>query len=141
MKMSLLVDEFLAAEIGGILRKYATASGDLSSRLALISDWKALENGQFRNFKDRGIATGGNLNYERLSEICKLIKIDPKKVVPDPDYLDKNVLGVRNKIAHGESITVTKDEFILSSDFIIEAMRGFRSETEYCVINKSYLRL
>ncbi|WP_192260080.1 MAE_28990/MAE_18760 family HEPN-like nuclease [Mesorhizobium caraganae] len=139
-KLALLVDEFLAVEIAVILRKYGVTSGDLSSRLALVADWKALEDGQFRNFREKGISTGGNLNYDRLSDICRLIRIDPKKVVSDPDYLDRNVLGVRNKIAHGESITVTADEFTLSSDFIIEAMRGFRSETEYCIINKSYMK-
>lgn len=139
-RLTLLSDEFFAVEISGILRKYEGSYG-ISSKLALVADWRSLEVSQFKNFREKGISTGGNLNYERFSEICRLLKIDPNKVVSDPDYLDRSVLGVRNKIAHGESITVTEDEFIAASDFVIESMRGFRTETEYCVVNKRYLKI
>jgi hypothetical protein len=140
LKLELLVEEFLAVEIAGILRNYTTSGGDLSSRLALIDEWKKIEHGQFKRFREKGIATGGNLNFQRFSEICRLIRIDPKSVISDTEFLDKNVLGARNKIAHGESITVTAAEFADASNFVIEAMRNFRNEAEFCVIQKYYLK-
>lgn len=140
LKLGLLADEFLAIGVGGVLRKYAATGGDMDGRLGLIADWRALEGGQFKKYRDLDIATGGNLNFNRFSEICRILKIDPNKVIGDETYLDKQIVGTRNKIAHGESITVSEAEFLKSSDFVIEAMRGFRSETEYCVFSKNYLR-
>jgi hypothetical protein len=140
LKIDLLVDEFLAVEISGILKAYSTTGGGLSSRLDLINEWRNIEQGRFRRFREKGVAIGGNLNYQRFSEICKLIRIDPKSVIKDDEYLDRNLLGVRNKIAHGESITVTALEFRDVSNFVIESMRNFRTETEYCVIKKYYMK-
>ena len=141
IRIDYLVDEFFAAEIDGLLRNYVSTPKDLRSRLALVDGWKKIEKERFLGHKEGGIVTGGNLNFHRFSEICRLIRIDPASVIKDSDYLDKNILGVRNKVAHGASITVTEGEFNSASEFVIESMRKFRNQTESCVFKKSYLRV
>lgn len=135
-----LTEEFFAMEISGPLKNYVGGPGDMSSRLSLIDEWRRMEKSQFKRIKDRGVSTGGNLNYQRFSEVCILFNIDPKKVIGNEEFLDKNILGVRNKIAHGESITVTEAEFLAASKFVIDAMRNFRTEAEFRVISKQYMR-
>jgi hypothetical protein len=64
--------------------------------------------------------------------------IDATKIVLDREFLDNEVVGVRNRIAHGDFIVISNERLLKVSDYVLDLMRTFRTDIENCVIAKKY---
>ena len=76
----------------------------------------------------------------RLSDICQVMMIDASNVVSNEQFLDEEIVGARNRIAHGDYIVVTDDRLSKAVDFVLEMMRSFRTEIENCVVAQKFSR-
>lgn len=66
--------------------------------------------------------------------------IDASKIVLDKEFLDNEIVGARNRIAHGDYIVVTDERLSKASDFVLGIMRAFRTDIENCVISKKFFK-
>jgi hypothetical protein len=86
------------------------------------------------------VATAGNLNFDRFLNICQIMMLDADRIVSDREFLDEEVVGSRNRIAHGASAIVTDEKIQRVASFVLEIMRLFRTEVENSVVLKRYER-
>ena len=66
--------------------------------------------------------------------------LDPESIVKDANFLNTEVVGLRNHIAHGSSVLITPDRLQRVIDFVLDAMRSFRNEVDNSVALKKYER-
>lgn len=99
-----------------------------------------MERDQFKKVPDDAVNTGGNLNFDRFSDLCKVMMIDATKIVSDQEYLDNEIVGARNRIAHGDYVVITDDRLLKASNFVLDLMRAFRSDIENCVIARKFAK-
>jgi hypothetical protein len=140
IQYSKLSIEFSAIDVPRLIKKFKTEGMKVGSAIEFLNDLSQFLQGQFKDQSKVKLPVEGNLNYDRLCEICVICGIDQLKVIADGSFLDERVLGVRNRIAHGASVTVTEEELRAASDFVIEGMRSFRNEIEARVVNATYRR-
>lgn len=87
-----------------------------------------------------GIDTTSNLNYDILAEILFTLGLDHSQYELKKNLIDLTLLDSRNKIAHGERYYITKDEFFILYDDVLEMLECFRDQIIDAVRKKSYLR-
>lgn len=88
------------------------------------------------------INTQSNLNAEVFSEILATVGIDSSAIEVDAMLIDNKLLGVRNKIAHGEfydGLAHGKEEYIKIHDRIVSLIDAFAQEVKNAALHKSYL--
>lgn len=138
IKFGKLIPSFQAVKMTSHMTEWQNQKDSIILRLKIINTVRALEVEQFRVVPNNAVHTAGNLNFERLLNICQIMMVDADKIVPDRDFLDAEVVGARNRIAHGDSLIVTEDQLAKIIDFALEIMRCFRTEVENSVVLKSY---
>ena len=139
-KYGQLSTQFAAIEVPKILRKAVSDGNSVLAGVALIERVSGLMQETYRDSKGTYLPIEGNLNFERFCEVCSICGIDPVRVMEDGDFLDSKILAIRNKIAHGSSITVSSEELRAAGDFVIEKLRSFRNEIELAVISRRFVR-
>ena len=93
---------------------------------------------QFRKVPIGAINAGGNLNFERFADICKVMMVDAATIIADQEYLDNEIVGVRNRIAHGANIVISDERLAKATNFVLSSMRLFRTDIETCVLNRAF---
>lgn len=86
------------------------------------------------------INTDSNLNFEVLNKIMSLIGLDHSFFVTKQQFLDKNLLGCRNAIAHGENRDVNADDYNEIFSFVLESMTQYKTLIENALSLKTYLK-
>jgi hypothetical protein len=81
----------------------------------------------------------GNLNYERFEQIMSFIAIDVAKYVPRKQLIDESLVEMRNKIAHGQHLTLDSEGLKDLSDEVLVLIRWVKTDIENAVTTKSYL--
>jgi hypothetical protein len=138
LKFATLMPSLQAVRLSSNIQQWQNQRDTIGLRLNIIETIKAIEQDQFKKVPVGAVDTGGNLNFERFSDICKVLMIDPNKIVSDQEFLDSEIVGTRNKIAHGDYIVVTDERLLKASDFVLELMRIFRTDVENCVLGKRF---
>jgi hypothetical protein len=138
LKFSTLIPSLQAVRLTGHIDQWQKQRDTIGLRLNIIETIKAMERDQFKKVPADAVSTGGNLNFDRFSDICKVMMIDATKIVLDREFLDNEIVGARNRIAHGDYIVVTDERLLKASDFVLNLMRTFRSDIENCVIARKY---
>jgi hypothetical protein len=138
LKFATLMPSLQAVRLTGHIQQWQNQRDTIGLRLSIIETIKAMEQDQFRKVPDGAVSTGGNVNFDRFSDICRVMMIDATKSVLDREFLDNEVVGVRNRIAHGDFIVISNECLLKVSDYVLDLMRTFRTDIENCVIAKKY---
>ncbi len=139
-RFSKLMPSLQAVKLASLIQGWQTQRDSILLRLKIVDTIRTMDEEQFRAVPVNAVHTGGNLNSQRFENICETLMLDINKVISDKSYLDEAIVGVRNKIAHGDYFSVSGDQLDKALDFVLEIMRQFRTEVENSVALKKYLR-
>ena len=140
-KFSKLAPCFQAVQLTSNIREWQGQRDSIALRLKIINTVRSLDTDQFRGMPSGAVNTGGNLNFDRFLSICRMMMLDADKIVVDREFLDEEVVGTRNRIAHGVSAIVTDEKLQRVATFVLDIMRLFRTEVENSVVLKKYERV
>lgn len=87
-----------------------------------------------------GITAEGNLKSEVFANIAGWLGIDLEKYTPRFKLIDETLLASRNKIAHGEFLSISKERFETLADEILEVMDWFKTDIENAAALRSFQR-
>lgn len=87
------------------------------------------------------IDTKSKLNYEVLREISIKVDIDYKGFELKENWIDEKLVGLRNKIAHGERTPVNEDEFEEFYSETTNLINLYKNELLNSVHQRTYLRI
>lgn len=93
----------------------------------------------FDTMGKRFINTNSNLNYSMFEEIMSIIGIENRYTLLK-EYIDGVLLKNRNSIAHGERITLNREEFMDVVDRVNNIMINYKDEILDSAENKSFLK-
>ena len=86
------------------------------------------------------IDTGSNLSSAVFDNIAKSIGVDVKPYQYLYPYIDESFVNRRNTIAHGEPLSISREEFYSMTEKVIELMSMYKTDIENIVTLKSYQR-
>lgn len=87
------------------------------------------------------INTESNLNSEVLRNIMEILGLDYRTHFElKKQFIDKEILGNRNQIAHGEVKHVELDDFISVANYVIESMDLYKTLIQNSVDLEAYLK-
>lgn len=135
-----LTPSFQAVYISSKIKEWQNQKDSIALRLKIVDTVRTLDAKQFRGVPPGSVNTAGNLNFDRFNHICQVMTLDAGAIVGDRDYLDEGIVGARNRIAHGASITVSDAELLRATQFVLAIMRSFRTEVENSIVLKKYER-
>jgi len=139
-RFSKMIPSFQAVQLTSKIKEWQSQRDSVLLRLKIVDTVRALEVQQFRDVPSGAVSTAENLNFDRFLNICQIMLLDANKIVDDSEYLDDEVVGARNRIAHGGSIIVTEEKLQKVATYVIDIMRLFRTEVENSVARKAYER-
>ena len=87
------------------------------------------------------IDTKSNLSSTVLLDIISALGLDGSQFATRLKFIDNNLVNPRNHIAHGESMELTVDEYILLHDGVINLIETFRTEIENASVLRRYERV
>jgi len=134
-----LMPSLHAVSLTGHIQEWQRQRDSIGLRLKMVEIFRSMEAQQFKKVPHGAINAGGNLNFERFSDICRVMMIDAATIITDKEYLDNEIVGVRNRIAHGGNIIVDDDRLSKASDFVLSSMRTFRTDIENCVLSRTFM--
>lgn len=88
---------------------------------------------------NRIINTDSNLNYELFVEILKSINIENVYTTKE-NYIDSEMLKIRNEIVHGERIKLDSYDFDVTYEQVINIMEDFKEQVVSAAECKIYLK-
>ncbi len=88
-----------------------------------------------------GIHAEGNLKSEVFVNIAGWIGIDVAQYSSRFNLIDETLLASRNKIAHGEYLSISPARFDTLAEEILELMVWFKADLENAAALKSFQRL
>jgi hypothetical protein len=135
-----LVPSFQAVGLTSNIKEWQSQRDSIALRLKIVNSVRALDTEQFKGVPRGAVSTGGNLNFDRFKNICEVMMLDPSGIIADKQFLDEQVVGARNRIAHGGSVIVAPEQLQKVIDFVLNVMRSFRTEVENSVVLKRYER-
>lgn len=83
---------------------------------------------------DRAINTESNLNSSVLNNILVSLGIDPSPYELRYHLIDERLLKRRNNIAHGDFLEVTRDEWSILADEVLQILRQIKTDIENATV-------
>jgi hypothetical protein len=87
-----------------------------------------------------GISAESNLNADVFQNITGWLGFSASKYSARFSLIDESLLGARNKIAHGEFLTINASRFASLADQIVELMQWFKTDIENAVALAAFRR-
>lgn len=87
-----------------------------------------------------GITADGNLKSEVFVNIVGWLGIDSAPYAARFNLIDETLLASRNKIAHGEFLSISPERFDTLADEILELIGWFKTDLENAAALKSFQR-
>lgn len=112
----------------------------ISSKCMFLSQVLSSQDMRFVKLDQKIVDTRSNLNFRVLQDICIICGLEGDGFDKYEDFLDKELLGRRNSIAHGEEVFLGIEDLDIVSSKTTEIMRLFRNKIENAAVQKSYLR-
>mgnify|MGYP001145427241 CR=1 FL=1 len=84
------------------------------------------------------ISTQGNLNSDALFDICTNLGVSFEAFSDSLSFIDKILLGKRNRIAHGEHIFVSDENIDEISSKVVTCIDCFRNEIENAATTEAF---
>lgn len=138
MKTRELQDSFIALSIKTKLSLMGE-SGKSSVAVPTIAHFMSLLD-KPASLPTTGITAEGNLKSEVFVNIAGWLGIDVAKYSARFNLIDETLLASRNKIAHGEYLSISADRFETLADEILELMVWFKTDLENAAALKSFRR-
>lgn len=91
--------------------------------------------------RSEAISAESNLSSVVFADIVSWIGIDHSPYSTRFALIDEVLLKNRNKIAHGEYLSITADRFYALVDDVLEMLRWFKTDIENAVVGNGYLRV
>lgn len=88
-----------------------------------------------------GVDTKSNLSSKVLQDILLSLGISNESFETKMKFIDSNLLGPRNHIAHGEKLELTADEYFELHDEVIALLDSYRNEVENAAVQRLFERL
>lgn len=88
-------------------------------------------------WKDK-VNTRSNLSSEVLEDIVSSLGLDYSQFESRAHVVDEQLLGQRNKIAHGQYLDVDREHFLELKNKVIALMEQFRTQIENAAVTSSY---
>ncbi len=120
------------------LTALSSAKIDMEGMCRLIDDILDSGTKRFAYANDDLVNAGGNLNSDKLRNICILCGVEPEAFSDDKSFIDVVMLKRRNAIAHGEETLIEQDDLPEISSKVITLMREFGNQVDNCVQLESY---
>ncbi|MGQ0709061.1 MAG: MAE_28990/MAE_18760 family HEPN-like nuclease [Rhodoferax sp.] len=86
------------------------------------------------------VDTASNLKSDVFEQIARSLGVNTAPYHHLYPYIDETIVNNRNKIAHGEFIEITNDQFHALIDRVSELIRNYKNDLENIVAMKAYLR-
>lgn len=87
------------------------------------------------------VDTESNLTSKVFSNIASIIDINITPYTTRFNLIDESLVNRRNRIAHGEYIDISGQEFHILVDDILQLMREYKTDIENAASTESYKRL
>lgn len=84
--------------------------------------------------------TRSNLDSNVLRELLLLIGIDHSPYVIHQKFLDHNLVGLRNQVAHGQLAPVVEVEFEEAMETVRTLLELFRNDVQNAAVQNRYMR-
>lgn len=92
------------------------------------------------NFTYEGaINADSNLKSSVFETIATSIGINPTNYETKYNLIDESLLGRRNRIAHGEYLDISVNEFITLSNEVLSIMRNYKTDIENSIQLRLYI--
>jgi hypothetical protein len=91
--------------------------------------------------KTPSITAESNLSSSVFANIVLWIGIDSGPYETRFPLIDATLLDSRNRIAHGEFLSITPDRFVKLVEEILEMLRWFKTDIENAAVEKKFLRV
>jgi hypothetical protein len=75
----------------------------LASKIEFINSMKAVHALEFGNFDVKFVKSQSNLNFDRLRSNLEILNISERNFLPHRNKLDKELVGWRHSVAHGDN--------------------------------------
>jgi hypothetical protein len=85
------------------------------------------------------ISTASNLSSEILKEITYILGIDFSLYSTKSKLIDEKLLKTRNEIAHGNYLTVDREEYIELHTEVMVMLEIFRNQIENGAVNEDFI--
>lgn len=138
MKTRELQDSFIALSIKTKLTQMGE-SGKSSVAVPAIAHLMSLLD-KPALLPDAGITAEGNLKSEVFVNIAGWLGIDVARYSARFNLIDETLLASRNKIAHGEYLSISPGRFETLAEEILEVMVWFKTDLENAAVLKSFQR-
>lgn len=107
--------------------------------------WKEVASFFMQNMSDRcalpdTIDTKSNLNSSVFKEVVASLGLSYSAFSTSEKLIDKRLVDRRNSIAHGDYLSLQKEDFLDVMRRIIVLMENFRDEIDNSVVQKHYRR-
>lgn len=102
----------------------------------MISQMESKSNVPYKNVID----TKSNLSSTVFEEILAILGLDRSLFATRLNFIDANLVNVRNHIAHGEALFLNTKEYLELHDEVIALIETFRNEVENCSVLKTFER-
>lgn len=86
------------------------------------------------------IDTGSNLNSKIFSSILTTVGLSATTYETKYNYIDAELLGRRNRIAHGDYLDVDEDTIEEMADLVVGLLRDVKTDIENAIIMRAYLQ-
>lgn len=87
------------------------------------------------------VDTESNLSSDIFEQVALSVGVNTSPYQHVYPYIDETILNSRNKIAHGEYLSHTMDEFQSLTDRVISLMYMYKTDIENLVVQKRYLKI
>lgn len=77
---------------------------------------------------DEEISAHDNLNTEVLTELLEISGIDPEPFKIKDKFIDYSLVGMRNKICHGENEDISREQFFQIKDTMLEIINEIKDK-------------
>lgn len=126
----------------GMKTKLALANASSKSEVVIDAVTYLLDelNRPIRLPRSEAISAESNLSSLVFLNITGWIGIDPTPYSTRFTLIDTTLLENRNRIAHGEYLSVNAERFHELTDEILEMLRWFKTDIENAVVQNSFLK-
>jgi MAE_28990/MAE_18760-like HEPN len=104
-----------------------------------VCDFFLFELDQRCSLPKDAISTASNLSSEILKEITYILGIDFSLYSTKSKLIDEKLLKTRNEIAHGNYLTVDREEYIELHTEVIVMLEIFRNQIENGAVNEDFI--
>lgn len=138
LKISQLSDNIIVSIVKNRLKKDACHT--TSQAKSLVDLLIINHSSRIKIPYDSAVDTKSNLSYEVFEEITSIIGIDTSKFELKKALINRNLLGKRNAVGHGDYEIVDRSIYLDTHDGVISMLEELRNQLDNLAVQEGYLR-